>query len=698
MKAFAKSASLLLSVGCAAHGSKVQSNPLGTVLALIDELSAKITKDGYAEAKAFAEYVEWCDEATQNGAFNIETASKEKAKLDAKIEELGTDIEAAGSKINDLASAVATADAEVNDATLIREKETADFAASEKELVETLSALTRAIGILGKEMAKNPALAQVESANMKGALQAFAVVLDAAAFSSSDQKKLAALVQSQQQETDAEDDVGSPAAATYKTQSTNIMDVLEDLKEKAEGQLSDLRKAEVNTRHNFGLLKQSLEDQASADTQHMNEEKAGKAAAEESKAGAEGDLVMTTKELANAKDQQATAQATCMQVAADHESTVAARKEELQVLANARKIVADTSSGAVAQTYSFVQVVSASRLQTRADLAGREVVEVVRRLAKQEHSSALSQLASRIAAVARYGSSNEIDNFSKIKGLIQDMIAKLEREAGSEATEKAYCDEQIAKTEFKKGELEDDISKQTARIDQAAARSAQLKAQIKALEAELGALAKSQAEMDKIRADTHADYEVAKADLELGLSGVRKALTMLRDYYGAAASMLQADQPAAPEQFSKSAGAGGSIIDILEVCESDFATNLAKEESEESDAQSEYEKVSQENAVTKTLKEQDVKYKTQESRSQDSTVGEYSADREVSSTELSAVLDFYSKIKERCIAKPETYENRKRRREAEIKGLKEALSILEDETALVQRKRTSAFRGALRPE
>merc|ERR1719195_1926016 len=112
------------------------------------------------------------------------------------------------------------------------------------------------------------------------------------------------------------------------------------------------------------------------------------------------------------------------------------------------------------------------------------------------------------------------------------MIAKLEREAGSEATEKAYCDEQIAKTELKKGELEDDIAKMTSRIDQSAAKSARLKAQIKVLEAELGALAKAQAEMDKICADTHSEYETAKADLELGLSGVRKASALLRDYYG----------------------------------------------------------------------------------------------------------------------------------------------------------------------
>merc|ERR1719379_3343292 len=105
------------------------------------------------------------------------------------------------------------------------------------------------------------------------------------------------------------------------------------------------------------------------------------------------------------------------------------------------------------------------------------------------------------------------------------------------------------------GELEEDIAKMTSRIDQASARSAQLKEEIQSLEAQLAALAKAQAQMDKIRQETHAEYETAKADLELGLSGVRKAVVTLRDYYGGAAAMLQDDskfgtfmqQPAAPE-------------------------------------------------------------------------------------------------------------------------------------------------------
>merc|ERR1719305_226254 len=300
-----------------------------------------------------------------------------------------------------------------------------------------------------------------------------------------------------------------------------------------------------------------------ADTKDMNEEKAGEEAAAEGKATAEGDLATTVKELKEAEEGLATANSDCMSTAADHEATVAARNEELKVIATAEKILKDSTSGAVGQTYSLLQISS------RADLANSEVITLVKKLAKDHHSAALAQLASRIGVVVKYGAKDGADPFGKIKGLISDMITKLEKEAEAEATEKAYCDEQMAKTEAKKSELDGTIAKLTNKIDRAASRSASLKEEVVELEAELAALAKSQAEMDGIRQEENANYKVAKAELTQGLNGVRKALSVLRDYYGGAAAMVQEDkfssfmqQPAAPQQHAKSGGAGGSIINI----------------------------------------------------------------------------------------------------------------------------------------
>merc|ERR1719482_1772917 len=212
------------------------------------------------------------------------------------------------------------------------------------------------------------------------------------------------------------------------------------------------------------MLKQSLEDEIGADSADLNDEKSLKASSEEAKATAEGDLAPTVKGLAEDKKALATASSTCMTVAADHEATVKSRTEELTAIATAKKVLTETSSGAVSQSYSLFQVSSktASKLQTRADLANAEVVGMVKKLAKQHHSAALAQLASRIASVIRYGAAGGDDVFAKVKGLISDMISKLEAEAKSEATEKAYCDEELAKTEAKKSELEGEISRLTS--------------------------------------------------------------------------------------------------------------------------------------------------------------------------------------------------------------------------------------------
>ena len=67
------------------------------------------------------------------------------------------------------------------------------------------------------------------------------------------------------------------------------------------------------------------------------------------------------------------------------------------------------------------------------------------------HFQAQNQLASRILAVIKYDNSNDEDVFAKIKGLISDMITKLEGEVEPDATEKAYCDEEMDLEHFGSG-------------------------------------------------------------------------------------------------------------------------------------------------------------------------------------------------------------------------------------------------------
>merc|ERR1719331_3421600 len=155
---------LVLLAGSQVNCEQVQSNPLGKVFELMGALEAKIVKEGEAEAKAFKEFFEWCDESSQNLNNEIKTAAKNKEKLEAKIGELTSAIDVSDSEIEKLSGAISASEGELSDATAIREKEAADFAASEKELVETVDTLDRAISIISTEMSKNAAaLAQIDT-------------------------------------------------------------------------------------------------------------------------------------------------------------------------------------------------------------------------------------------------------------------------------------------------------------------------------------------------------------------------------------------------------------------------------------------------------------------------------------------------------------------------------------------------------
>merc|ERR1719174_1406621 len=86
---------------------------------------------------------------------------------------------------------------------------------------------------------------------------ALSVMVKASAISTDDATKLTALVQT----TDSDSDTGAPAGEVYESKSGGIVDTLNGLLEKAEGQLDEATKAETTAKNNYDLKKQSLTDE-----------------------------------------------------------------------------------------------------------------------------------------------------------------------------------------------------------------------------------------------------------------------------------------------------------------------------------------------------------------------------------------------------------------------------------------------------
>merc|ERR1719271_2044960 len=170
------------------------------------------------------------------------------------------------------------------------------------------------------------------------------------------------------------------------------------------------------------------------------------------------------------------------------------------------------------------------------------------------------------------------DPFAKIKGLISEMIEKLEADAAKEASHKAFCDKEMKETKAKKEEKESDLDTLGTKIDKATSKIAKLKE-------ELAAIAKAQAEADEIRAAEAAAWKEAKADYESGVEGVGMALQVLRDYYA------EKDESLIQQTHVKATGAATGIIGMLEVIESDFTKSLADGSAAEAMAVEAYEKL-----------------------------------------------------------------------------------------------------------
>merc|ERR1719383_506240 len=351
------------------------------------------------------------------------------------------------------------------------------------------------------------------------------------------------------------------------------------------------------------------------------------------------DLAEAEKSLAAVLASEAASKNSCAQVAADHEVSVKAFAEELKALADATQVLKSETGAAEGHTYSLFQVSSFTGVHTTVDLKGFEVVTMVRRLAQKEHSAALSQLASRISAVMKFGAGAGEDPFAKVKELITELINRLQSEASSEASHKSYCDDELTKAQQLKMDLQTQVATHSSKLEAAVAKSSVLDGEVAELQADLGALSAQQLKMDAMRADERKIFATTKEDLEQGIAGVQKAMGILREYYGP--SFVQ--QPDAPEVHQSSGGAGTSILEILEVIESDFSKNLAELSLSESESESSYQKLTQENKVTKVTKEQDVKYKQEESANLKRSSGELTSDRDSANAELSAVVQYLAK-------------------------------------------------------
>merc|ERR1719387_3435300 len=412
-----------------------------------------------------------CHDDSMDLQFQIETGKKDVERAKATIADEEAKIGAAEAKIEELSTSIATAEKDLASATTIREKENADFTKLEKELMEAVSMLERAIAIIEREMAKTGFIQG--GAAMQKISDALQGVVTAAGVNTADRAKITALLQAQSGDEDLAAELqpgGAPDPAAYKSKSGGIVSVLEDMLEKAKGELAAAQKAEMNAKFDYDMLKQKLEDMMANGNKVMDETKKAKAAAEEAKAIASGELDTASTTLSEGESHLKDLQNECMAKAEEYETSQHSRSEELTALDTAKKVLVEKTAGAAEREYSFIQVSAKTRVGVRAKQAKDDVLNLIQGLADKMADKQMSLLASRVEAASMLGA----DPFAKIKGLISEMIEKLEEEAAKEAAHKAFCDKEMKETKAKKEDKETDLDDLSTKIDKATAKIAKL--------------------------------------------------------------------------------------------------------------------------------------------------------------------------------------------------------------------------------
>jgi len=668
---------LALGAGASGVGLQGQGSVIQKVIEMLENYKLKVAKDLAAEEKEATAYAEYCDEETTTKEYAIKDGERKIAGIDAAIEDAEAQISAFDADVAKLGSEIASKQKDIMAAEDTRKAEKKDFEASESELEKAVEELEKAITMVkreGEEAETTPApeFLQTGLRHAPQSAKAFAKtlaatlgsVIDAAWVGEHDAKALKAFMQSQETEDEGEGDLSlAKTRQEPAEEGSSVLQTLEDMKTKAEEALSKARQEEMNADFNYQMMKQKLVGASQLAEKNLGASKEGKTSLQETVGSAKGELADAKKAKMSDALYLKTLIAECKTAADDWTSRQAEAKGEIAALEKAKEILSGNVKVLVQHDDDFFSGNQDGGVAADSPVRAK-LVSHLKNLGHKLHSYALSELAG--ASVA--------DPFEKIKGIIEEMVAKLTAEMNEEATQKAFCD-----TEKKKGAAEKEEKSMRAdelknRVDSAKAKKASLADYIKDLQAQITEIDKSGSEAMKLREEERASYLVASKDYKDGAQAIEDAIKVLKDYY-ASVSLVQAK-----------AGDASVIIGILENSQEEFTRMYMETETNEKEAEDAFKKLTQENAVTRTAKVAEAKGAESEIKTLTLSIEEGGQDYKLASKELDAVIEYLDKLKPQCEAKVMTYEEKRAKRQSEIDGLKEALSIL-DVPALVQTRK-----------
>lgn len=658
-----------------------KSNVVDKVIEMLGAEKAKIAEDIKGEAAAMAEYMDYCDDEQKAKDFSIRDSDRVIEDTSALIEDNTAQIAALEEEIAEIGVQMADRQEEHDKIKKLRDERHAEFKKREAEqlvMIGELIKMEKALKQQIERMTTPPPIPDAPAAEEAAAEEGGAEALLQKSASAHQVLHLSPVMVKQMRSLYSETmnalmkdpeaasgkgaflQVEQPDAANAGT-ADNLAS-FEALKVKAQEALQREKEQEKKEVNEFMVEKQSLMgamtlfnsklDDANEDKNRLSEEKAQaeaeNAQAKEGKASDEkalAELVSTCNSAAEAWDARQK----------DAAAEQAAITKAMEILGSRVKVLLQIDDKKEDRT-------------TQPDVRQR-LVGKFRALGTKLHSISMLNMVSAMS----------VTPMEKIKGLISDMIEKLQKEAAEAANMHAFCKEETKANKEANEKTQKELDTINSRLESALAKKQSLEDRVSELQTQIKDIESADAEALKIRQDENTVFLKQEADFKEAAAAVDDAIDVLKDFYGDVGIGAFVQQPAAPPKLGgrKDASAGG-ILSILDMMSDQFSTTVDKLQREEREAVEAYEKLTNENEVAKTNKLMEIKTSESQIMSLTEAAGDYTIDKDEATKTMDAIVAYAEKLKPQCENRVVPYAERKAKREAEIEGLKEAFQILVD--------------------
>merc|ERR1719398_626408 len=313
-------------------------------------------------------------------------------------------------------------------------------------------------------------------------------------------------------------------------------------------------------------------------------------------------------------------------------------------------------------------------------------------------------------------------DFSKVIGMIDEMVKTLGAEQQDDNDKKEYCETQFDLADDKKKALEREISNLEKAIEKENEGIKALAEEIKALEAGIKALDKSVAEATEQRKEENADYTELMASDGAAKEILGFAKNRLNKFYNpklykalpkrklseeeqitlnmggtlaptaapggiagtgvtvlASVSEHKAAPPPPPETaaaFSKKSEESNGVIAMIDTMVKDLTKEMTKAKAEEENAQEDYEKAMKDAAEKRAADSKSLADKEKEKAELAAEMEANTEEKSATTKTLMATLEHIQSLHAECDWLLQYFEVRKEARAGEIESLKTAKAVL----------------------